>query len=495
MATDPALAANPLANQSIRQTSGEGGALGRTGFSWAIFEWARNPYYILIVIYIFAPYFARDIIGADLLASGTLAGLPDDQALAAANAQGQATIASVTKWAGLIAALTAPFLGAALDRGGRLKPILAIFLGSIVVCSAMLWFAMPGGQGLSVGAIMVLLVVAYVSYTYSEVTHNAMLSVAGEPRRLAMISGLGLGLGNLAATLIFLAIALLFVLPAAIGWPFAIPQFGVDLSKFEHARLAGPICAVWLAVFSIPFFLNARDPGVPGASWTRAFRDGAVSVWRTLRAATHYRELMKFLVARMFYADGMAALLALGAVYVALFLGWNFLEMLCYAIFASACAFAGGLIGGWLESKVGVKRALLVEIMLMVLAGLTQLSITRESLFLGLIENSQVWDGPVFQTLSDIVYLSLISVVAITVTASISSGRTMLVTLAPPGRSGEFFGLYAIAGTITVWMGPLLVEQFTLWSGDQRIGMVSINILFIIGFATLLTVRMPERAA
>ena len=189
------------------------------------------------------------------------------------------------------------------------------------------------------------------------------------------------------------------------------------------------------------------------------------------------------------------ALLALGAVYVALFLGWNFLEMLCYAIFASACAFAGGLIGGWLESKVGVKRALLVEIMLMVLAGLTQLSITRESLFLGLIENSQVWDGPVFQTLSDIVYLSLISVVAITVTASISSGRTMLVTLAPPGRSGEFFGLYAIAGTITVWMGPLLVEQFTLWSGDQRIGMVSINILFIIGFVTLLTVRMPERAA
>ena len=218
-------------------------------------------------------------------------------------------------------------------------------------------------------------------------------------------------------------------------------------------------------------------------------------VWRTLRAATHYRELMKFLVARMFYADGMAALLALGAVYVALFLGWNFLEMLCYAIFASACAFAGGLIGGWLESKVGVKRALLVEIMLMVLAGLTQLSITRETLFLGLIENSQVWDGPVFQTLSDIVYLSLISVVAITVTASISSGRTMLVTLAPPGRSGEFFGIYAIAGTITVWMGPLLVEQFTLWSGDQRIGMVSINILFIIGFATLLTVRMPERAA
>ena len=207
MATDPALAGNPLANQPVRQSTGEGGALNKTGFAWAIFEWARNPYYILIVIYIFAPYFARDIIGADLLASGALDALPDDQALAAANAQGQATIASVTKWAGFIAALTAPLLGAALDRGGRLKPILAIFLGSIVICSALLWFAEPGGRGLGTGSIMILLVVAYVSYTYSEVTHNAMLSVSGEPKKLAMISGLGLGLGNGAATLIFLAIA------------------------------------------------------------------------------------------------------------------------------------------------------------------------------------------------------------------------------------------------------------------------------------------------
>ncbi len=494
MATDPALAANPLANQPVRQTTGTGGALSRTGFAWAVFEWARNPYYILVVIYVFAPYFARDIIGADLLASGALDDLPEDQALAAANAQGQATIASVTKWAGFIAALTAPILGAALDRGGRLKPILAIFLGSITVCSAMLWFAMPGGAGLSVPMIMTLLVIAYVSYTYSEVTHNAMLSVSGEPRRLAMISGLGLGLGNLAATLIFLAIALLFVLPAMVGWPFAVPQFGIDLTTFEHARLAGPICAVWLAVFSIPFFLNAKDPGVPGASWSGAFVQGARSVWQTVREAAKYRELLKFLIARMFYADGMAALLALGAVYVALFLGWNFLEMLCYAIFASACAFAGGIFGGWLEEKVGVKRALALEIFGMVLVGLFQLSITRESLFLGMVDNYVVWDGLVFRTLSDLVYLGSISVIAVTATASISSSRTMLVTLAPQGRSGEFFGLYAIAGTITVWMGPLLVEQFTLWSGDQRIGMTSIHLLFVIGLGVLLAVRMPDHA-
>jgi UMF1 family MFS transporter len=478
-----------------RPAHGTGGPLGRTGFAWATFEWARNPYYILIVIYIFAPYFARDIIGADLLASGQLDGLDPEAARATANAQGQATIASVTKWAGLATALTAPFLGAALDRGGRLKPVLAIFLGLIVVCSAMLWFAMPGGQGLSITWIMILLATAYACYTYSEVTHNAMLSVSGGPGKLSMISGLGLAFGNLAATLIFIALVAFFVLPATTGWPFAEPQFGIDIASFEHMRIAGPICAVWLALFSLHFFLFAKDPGVKGASWPRAFSEGAKSVIQTFREATRYRELLKFLVARMFYQDAMAALLALGAVYVALFLEWGFLEMLCYAIFASACAFGGGIFGGWLEGRIGVKRALVTEILVMVATMVVQLGITNESLMFGMVANYQVWDGLVFQTLSDLVYFALISVVAVTATASISGSRTMLVTLAPAGRSGEFFGLYAIAGTITVWMGPLLVEYFTLWSNSQRIGMASISLLFTIGVAVLLTVRMPHQDA
>ena len=80
-------------------------------------------------------------------------------------------------------------------------------------------------------------------------------------------------------------------------------------------------------------------------------------------------------------------------------------------------------------------------------------------------------------------------------TASISSSRAMLVTLAPAGRSGEFFGLYAIAGTITVWMGPLLVEYFTLWFNSQRIGMASIAILFAMGLAILTWVKVEQPKA
>ncbi len=120
----------------------------------------------------------------------------------------------------------------------------------------------------------------------------------------------------------------------------------------------------------------------------------------------------------------MAGWWGVGACDVALFLGWNFLEMLCYAIFASACAFCGGIFGGWLEGKVGVKRALALEILAMIVVGLVQLSITRDSLFLGLVENVVVWDGLVFRTLSDLVYLGLISVIAVTATASRRSCRS-----------------------------------------------------------------------
>ncbi len=471
-----------------------GGALDKPGLGWVIFEWARNPYYILVVIYVFAPYFAG-VIGQTLIASGDLAGVPADQVQPRANAAGQAAIASVTKTAGFIAALTAPFLGAALDRGGRRKPIMAVFLGILAFGAWQLWYAAPDGSGHSIPMTMGFLVLAYVAYTYSEVTHNAMLGVAGRPQSLPMISGLGLGLGNLAGALLLVVIVFGLALPDMIGVPFAEPLFGIDPARGEHFRMAGPLTAVWLVVFAVPFFLWARDGGTPGASWPKAFRNGAVGLWTTVRRASQNRNILTFLLARMLYADAMAALLTLGAVYAALMFGWTLVDLSVYAIVSSVAAFGGGIVGGLLDRAVGPKRALIIEITVMLATLLVQLSLTPNQLFFGLVDNRPVWDGIVFSDLASIVYLATIIPLAISATASISSSRSMLVHLAPPERVGEFFGLYAIAGTITVWLGPLLVEIFTEWSGNQRIGMSAISVLFLAGLAVLVFVkadRTPE---
>ncbi len=468
-----------------------GGALDRPGLGWAIFEWARNPYYILIIIYVFAPYFGS-VIGASMTAEGAFDHLPADEAAAAAGAAGLATIASVTKWAGFVAALTAPFIGAALDRGGRRKPLLVFFLGVLALASWQLWYAAPDGSGHSIPVVMGILVIASVAYTYSEVTHNSMLAVAGRPASLPMISGFGLALGNLAATVLLVAIVFLFAMPDQLGWPLAEPAFGIDTSSGEHYRLAGPVVAIWLVVFILPFFLWTRDGGTRGASWSKALQNGAGGLWNTFRRASENRNILKFLGARMLYADGMAALLALGATYIALFLGWNLIELTAYAILASAFAFLGGIVGGMLDNAFGPKRALIIEISGMLATLAFQLSITNETLFFGLMENQAVWDGPVFNSVSDLVYLGTAAFLAVTATASISSSRSMLVFLAPARRVGEFFGLYAIAGTVTVWLGPLLVEVFATTFNSQRIGMSAIGMLFVAGLIVLCFVE-PKR--
>ena len=476
---------------SETETGDLGGAFDKPGLGWIIFEWARNPYYILIIIYVFAPYFGG-VIGQNLAESGAFDHLPADQVAGAAGAAGLATIAAVTKWAGFVAALTAPFLGAALDRGGRRKPIMLIFLGLLALMSWQLWYAAPDGSGHSVTMTMTVLVIASVCYTYSEVTHNAMLSISGRPRALPLISGLGLALGNGAATLLLIGIVVLFALPDMIGWPLAEPAFGIDTDQGEHFRIAGPLTAVWLLLFIVPFFLWARDGGTPGASWVAAARGGAVGLWTTVKRASENKNILKFLAARMLYADGMAALLALGGTYITLFLGWNIIELTVYAIVASAFAFLGGIVGGFLDRALGPKMALVIEISGMLATLIFQLSITQQTILFGLIDSYPVWDGFAFQTMSDWVYLATAAFLAVTATASISSSRSMLVHLAPKDRVGEFFGLYAIAGTVTVWLGPLLVQLFATWFNSQRIGMSAISLLFVLGLLVLLTVD-PEK--
>ncbi|MFN7054413.1 MFS transporter [Hyphomonas sp.] len=476
-------------------SGGEGGVFSKTGFAWAWFEAARNPYYILIVIYVFAPYFARDIVGADILASGQLEGLSPEAAAAAAGAEGQAMVASLSKWAGLVAAFTAPFLGAAFDRGLRRKPLLLVCLSLISLISISLWWAIPGPEGFSTGTLMLLLIIAYVAYAYSEVSHNSMLPDAARLDALPAISGLALALGNAVATVMFIGLVVFFALPDAIGWPAPQALFGIDTSQYEQFRIAGPICGVWMLLSMWLFFANGRDTGVKGTSAVRAIREGAIGVFRTVRQAAHHKEAFKFLIARMLYADGMAALLMMGAVYVSLFLGWNLIELTIYAIWASAWAVAGGIFGGWLDQKMGPKNALVLELIAIVLILFFGLSITKDSALFGLIPNQQVWDVPFFSGTSDLLYLVQGALIAVFATANISSSRSMLVHVAPAHMRGEFFGLYAIAGTVTVWLGPLMVEQFTRASGDQRIGMSAIAILFFLGLAVLLTIKRETPAA
>lgn len=464
----------------VRPPEERGGAWDKPAIGWAMFEFARNPYYILVIIYIFAPYLAKEVVGATALADGMFSDMAPERALAAANAHGQAFVAGVSTWSGLFAAITAPFLGATLDRGGKRKPFVGLVLCLLGVMSFLLWWAKPGGDGLPLLAIGAILVCAYVCYTYSEVIHNAMLSDSGRPSELSRISGNGLALGNLGATILMVFVIVAFALPSQSGIPFSTPLFGLDATAFEPDRIVGPIAAIWLAIFIWPFFLWCPDAGKKGASWIKAAKEGVAGLIQTVKSARHHGRAMKFLFARMIYADGVNALMALGAVYVAGVLSWSLVELGAYAIWLSIFAVVGGFFAGFLDRVLGLKIAVFVELAVILLILVLLLSITQDAIFYGLMPSVRLFDGNIFSHSHDWFYLGIAALLATFVTALLSTSRSMLVAVAPKKMIGEFFGLYAIAGTATSWAGPLLVGIFTAAFNSQRVGIATIG-LFIIG--------------
>ena len=156
--------------------------------SWALFEWARNPYYILIMIYIFGPYFTNDVIGDPVL--------------------GQEIWGYITGFAGLITASLAPFLGAIADKVGRRKPWIAASVIMMIPAILLLWYAVPGQEMRGVITVSIALAIAGTGFAFTEVFHNAMLPSIVPYNRLGTLSGLALSLGN-GGTLIIL-VAMLY---------------------------------------------------------------------------------------------------------------------------------------------------------------------------------------------------------------------------------------------------------------------------------------------
>jgi UMF1 family MFS transporter len=477
--TDPR---SPAAGSDARERVG--GFLQPAGFSWALFEFARNPYFMLIVTYVFPPYFAQFVVGDPVA--------------------GQATVAEATKWAGIIGALSAPILGAMMDRGGARKPLMFVFLGMLITSGLALWWSLPGARsatgdfippevGLGVTGTMAFLVLGFVGYTYSEMMHNAMLRSAGRPSSLSQISGGGIGLGQLASALCLGAVVILAL---------TLADLGAAEGGFALQRGVGPFVAAWLILFVIPFFVYTPDGAPTGGKWSSAAREvftvsGRFNPIRKIRHLSGYiqslfrefPEAMKYLLACLVFKDGITALLAIGGVFSTGVLGWGLAEGGLYGIWASIFGAVGGLwLAPMLDRALGPRRAIMVQLACLCAVVAVALGTTRESILYGLIPAGAPLHGlGIFDTLPDVFYLAVTAFIAALAAANIAASRYMIITLAPPERLSEFFGLFALSSTATVWLGPLLIEWATRTFDDQRIGFSPILLLLGAGFALMFT--------
>ncbi len=446
--------------------TGEMSSLGRA--SWVAYEWGRNPYFLLVGIYIYGPYFQNQIVGDPVL--------------------GQALWADIWAYAGLTVAISAPFLGAIADAGGPRKPWLVFFSGLLALASCLLWYGQPGGVGLSLFAVGALIVIANVGYDASIVFHGAMLPSVAKEGGIARLSGLGYALGNLAGLLLLIFVLVFIFLPEN-------PLFGLDREAHEHERVVGPLAALWFMIFCIPFFLWTPDRPPSAQPLSKIVREGLVSVTHTVRSLKQYRNVGAYLLARMIYNDGLNMMLTFGGIYASGVFGWGVIEIALYGIVLSPFAALGGFAGGILADRIGTKTTLRLSLTGSILFGFLSLGFApdRVLFFLSYRQGMEALPLPVFATLPELLYIGAVACIAVCVVATYSNSRAMMAQIAPRGRMTEFFGLYALSGEATAFAAPLAVAIATRVSDSQQWGMAAILVFLSIGLVGLSFVR-EERA-
>ena len=445
-------------------------------YSWAFGQAARDPFYIMVVIYIFFPYFSAVVVGDPV--------------------RGQSLIGYINASVGFVLAATILFLGAIADTVGRRKPWILVTYGTIAIGGFLLWWVKPGSEGLSLYSSVGLIFIIMVAFAYAEVFHNAMLPSITPAERAGEVSGLAYALGNLGAVSMMVFVLFAFALPGVQDWPFLPeqPLLGIDHSLNEHDRIVGPISGIWLVIFILPVLLFTPDGLSRGITWRQAARTGIREVATTLRQLIkHYSNIAVYLVARMLFNDGMVGVLIFGGVYAAGNFGWETITLLIFGLTTSVSAMIGAYLGGRLEDRLGSMRTLKIAIFGSATLLVVLTSITPETLFFVIPASDEpVWAFPYFSTLAELAYLATNQAFALFFVTGLSASRTLMAKISPPEMATQFFGLYGLSGSITAFLAPLLVAVVTDITQSHRIGFASLVMLIVVGGLMLGLVREEQ---
>lgn len=445
-------------------------------WSWMLFDWAQQPFHTLIITFVFAPYFAAAVA-------------PDA-------ARGQELWGLATGIGGLLIAVSSPVLGAIADAAGPRKPWVIFFSVLGIVGCWMLWFAVPGMENLT--PVLFAIALAVFGMEFAAVFNNAMMPGLVPRSELGRLSGSAWGLGYLGGLLtLILVLGFLAASPETgrtlLGFE---PLFGLDPAMREGDRAAGPLTAIWYAVFALPMLLFTPDaqrrPSVTGA-----VRKGLSELASTLRRLPSERSYFGFLMSSMFYRDALNALYAFGGIYAAGVLGWTIIQIGIFGILANITGAAGAWLGGIADQRYGPKTVVSWSIVVLTFCCLLVISTTQTEVLFVTVAGAAGDSG-----LPDIVFYIAGALIGAAGGAIQAASRTLLVDQVEREKVTEAFGLYALSGKATTFIGPLAIafatgffasEAFGLSTQDaQRLGVTPIIVLFVVGLVLLPLVKSRQ---
>ena len=410
-------------------------------WSWALYDWANSPYTTVIITFVFGTYFAKGIVGDEV--------------------RGQELWGYAASIAGLMIAIGSPILGAIADSAGPRKPWLAIFTALCIIGSGMLWYAEPDPSFIHWALFWV--VVSTVGFEFGIVFNNAMLPDLVPEERLGRWSGWAWGLGYLGGLCAMIISLLAFVQAET-------PMLGLEKDNLEHIRIVGPLVAVWFLAFAWPMFMWTPDRAKRSKSLGEKVSTGFAQLGQTLKGLRYQQNILRYLIARMIYADGLATMFAFGGIYAAGTFGMELTEVITFGIILNVTAGIGAICFAWIDDWIGSKPTIIISLVGLIVTAFGVIVVVDVAWF-------WVWG----------------SLLGIFVGPSQAASRSLMARLAPTGQATQYFGLYALTGKATAFMGPFLVAIVTASMNSQRWGLAVVLVFFVVGLGLLLTVRDPGR--
>ena len=421
----------PSTNPASRRSSRLGIA------AWCLYDWANSAFPTVIITFVFAAYFTKGVA-------------PDE-------VTGTALWGQAIGWSALFVAVISPIAGAVADHTGARKPWLFVATLACVMLSAALWIVAPDADMMIWGLLLIAL--ANAAFETGMVFYNAMLPDMVPDARIGRVSGWGWGTGYLGGLICLALVLVLFVQTDT-------PLFGLDKDAAEHLRVTGPFVALWMALFAVPLFFLTPDRPRTGIKVSEAVRRGFAELGQTIRTARAHATVFRYLLARMIYTDGLNTLFAFGGIYAAGTFGMSFADLIKFGIGMNVMAGLGALAFSWADDRWGPVRVIYISLSALTVLGGAILVITDITHF---------W----------IIGLSL----GLFVGPAQSASRSLMAHLAPAEIRTEMFGLYALSGKATAFLGPMLVGALTAAFDSQRVGMAGILVFFVVGGLLLRGVR------
>ncbi|MFE6668489.1 MFS transporter [Streptomyces sp. NPDC057697] len=356
----------------------------------------------------------------------------------------------------VIAVIVMPIAGAAADRTGRKKPLLAAAAYTGAAATTGMFFL--DGDRYLLGAF--LLIVANAAVSVSMVLYNAYLPQIAEPEERDSVSSRGWAFGYTSGAFVLILDLVLYT---------GHDSFG--LSESDSVRICLASAGLWWGAFTLVPLRRLRDRRVSAGG------EGAVgSGWRqllaTLRDMRRHPLTLSFLLAYLVYNDGVQTVISQASIYGSEELGLEQTTLITAVLLVQVLAVAGALGMGRLARVYGAKRTILGSLVVWTL-------ILVAGYFLPA-------GAPVF-------FYALASAIGLVLGGSQALSRSLFSHLVPRGKEAEYFSAYEMSDRGLSWLGPLVFGLAYQTTGSYRDAIISLVIFFVVG--SVLLARVPVRQA